>query len=79
MLVAILLLGNILFYEAKNQELSFQGVDGKTRACSIAVGMNTHVCYIIIYYRKEYPCVLYNYMYIYIVYMYGIELFLCVF
>ena len=28
-LVAILLLGNILFYEAKNQELSVQGVEGK--------------------------------------------------
>lgn len=27
-LVAILLLGNILFYEAKNQELSVQGVEG---------------------------------------------------
>jgi myosin heavy subunit len=27
-LVAILLLGNILFYEAKNQELSMQGGDG---------------------------------------------------
>ena len=27
-LVAILLLGNVLFYEAKNQKLSFQGIDG---------------------------------------------------
>ena len=27
--MAILLLGNILFYEAKNQELSVQGVEGK--------------------------------------------------
>lgn len=27
-LVAILLLGNSLFYEAKNQELSVQGVEG---------------------------------------------------
>ncbi len=28
-LVAVLLLGNVLFYEAKNQELSMQGGDGK--------------------------------------------------
>ena len=28
-LIAVLLLGNILFYEAKNQELSFQGADGE--------------------------------------------------
>ncbi len=28
-LVAILLLGNMLFYEAKNQELSLQGTDGE--------------------------------------------------
>lgn len=28
-LVATLLLGNVLFYEAKNQELSMQGVEGQ--------------------------------------------------
>jgi hypothetical protein len=27
-LVATLLLGNVLFYEAKNQELSMQGLEG---------------------------------------------------
>ena len=31
-LVAILLLGNILFYESKNQELSVQGIEGEERA-----------------------------------------------
>ena len=29
-LVATLLLGNVLFYEAKNQELSMQGVEGQS-------------------------------------------------
>lgn len=29
-LVATLLLGNVLFYEAKNQELSMQGLEGTT-------------------------------------------------
>lgn len=28
-LVAVLLLGNVLFYEAKNQELSMQGAEGE--------------------------------------------------
>ena len=35
-LAAILLLGNVLFYEAKNQELSLQGADG---TC-----IHTYVC-----------------------------------
>lgn len=33
-LVAVLLLGNVLFYEAKNQELSMQGADGKALTVS---------------------------------------------
>ena len=44
-LVAILLLGNVLFYEAKNQELSVQGSEGLwcVHVCA-CVCMCVHVC-----------------------------------
>ncbi|XP_019849259.1 PREDICTED: unconventional myosin-IXa-like [Amphimedon queenslandica] len=41
-LVAILLLGNILFYEAKNQELSVQGID-ELKTIAGLLGVHHHV------------------------------------
>lgn len=41
-LSAVLLLGNTLFYEAKNQELQLQGSDGQSP--SLPLGGTQHVC-----------------------------------
>ena len=41
-LVSILLVGNILFYEAKNQELSVQGVEGQCRGQRSMQGVKGH-------------------------------------
>lgn len=44
-LVATLLLGNVLFYEAKNQELSMQGVEGQSATRLLLLVMLWSHCY----------------------------------